>query len=250
MTIHLVTRGDDAGVSRSANLAIRTCAEQGILKNASLMAPTHHIEHAVATLKDVPGLCLGLHLTLTCEWTSPRFGPLAVADAPWLDADGAFPTTGQVLHEREAKAESMAKELAAQLDHLTALGAAVKYIDQHMGVGWVDDLDARIEDLCQAKGLVNAKRVGGLPGVKGVEGSHADRALARIEAVEADGAYVLVSHPCRNDVEMHGFAFKVSHEENDVGKDRAGQAEVFTDPRILAAVERKGIVPARYTDVV
>lgn len=249
MTIQLVTRGDDAGVSRSANLAIRSCAEQGILKNASLMAPTHHIEHAVEVLGGVPGLCLGLHLTLTCEWTSPRFGPLAVADAPWLDEDGAFPTTGNVLHEREAKAELMAKELSAQLDHLTALGAKVRYIDQHMGVGWVDDLDARVEDLCQAKGLINAKCVGGLPGIKGLEGSHADRALARIEAVQDDGAYVMVGHPCRDDVEMHGFIFKVTHEDNDVGKDRAGQAAMFTDPRILAAVERRGIVPACYTDI-
>lgn len=249
MTIKLVTRGDDAGVSRSANLAIRECAERGILRNASLMAPTAHIEHAVETLAGVEGLCLGLHLTLTCEWAQPRFGPLAVTDAPWLEPDGAFPASGQVLHDREATAELMARELAAQLDRLTALGAEIGYVDQHMGIGWVDGLDARIADFCRRKGLVDAKDVGRLPGVEGATGSHADRALARIEAVAVDGAYVIVGHPCRDDEEMRGFAF-VRGGDEDVGADRASQAAMFTDPRILAAVERRGIVPACYTDVV
>ena len=248
MTIQLVTRGDDAGVSRSANLAIRACAESGILRNASLMAPTAHIEHAVETLREVPGLCLGLHLTLTCEWSWPRFGPVMAETATWLEDDGAFPPSGQALHDREATGEIMARELAAQLDRLTTLGADIRYVDQHMGVGWVSDLKERIADFCSAKGLIDASAVKGLPQAEGAEGSHADRALARIEAAP-EGAWVMVGHPCRDDDEMKRFAFVTPHAENDVGKDRAGQAEIFTDPRILAAVEARGIVPACYTDV-
>lgn len=249
MPIQLVSRGDDAGVSRSANLAIRTCFEQGILRNASLMAPTAHIEHAVEQLAGLAGLCLGLHLTLTCEWSRPRFGPLEASEALWLDEDGAFPATGQVLHERQAPAEEMLRELAAQLDRLTLLGAEISYVDQHMGVGWVDDLDSGIEDFCQAKGLINARRVPGLPGGAVVDGSHADRALACLVAAPEDGAFVLVAHPCRDDEEMRGFAFRQPGAVTAVGADRAGQAQVFTDPRILALVRDRGIRPSTYIEV-
>ncbi len=250
MPIQLVTRGDDAGVSRSANLAIRSCFEQGILRNASLMAPTAHIEHAVDQLAGLDGLCLGLHLTLTCEWARTRFGPVETCDALWLDEDGTFPAHGGVLHERQAPAEEMLRELAAQLDRLTSLGAEISYVDQHMGVGWVDDLEAGIDDFCQAKGLINASVVPGLPAGDGPDGNHADLALARLAAAPEDGAFVLLAHPCRDDEEMRGFAFRTPGELVAVGADRAGQALVFTDPRILALVREREIQPACYSDVV
>jgi len=249
MTARLVTRGDDAGSSRSANVAIRHCFEEGILRNASLMAPTAEVPHAVAVLAGDGGPCLGLHLTLTCEWRWPRFGPLApsLAEAPWLEEDGAFPANGKVLHEREVPLEDMVLELEAQLARLRELGADPVYVDRHMGVGWVNGLDDAIAELCRREGLIDSVAVPRQQVPMPEGGGQVERALARIRAMDDDTVDLLVAHPCRDDDEMAHFATLAG--EGGVGADRAEQARSMHDPSILAAVEAAGVVPARYDEV-
>ena len=81
-SIRLVTRADDAGSSLSANRAIRETCVAGMVRNVSLMAPCAHIADAAAQLRDLPGIALGMHVTLNGEWDAPRWSPLSLARFP------------------------------------------------------------------------------------------------------------------------------------------------------------------------
>jgi len=77
---------------------------------------------------------LGLHLTLTSEWTSFRWGSIASRDkvSSLLDKDGYFP-----LLETKAAAQADPKEvemeITAQIERARSLGIQPTHLDSHMG---------------------------------------------------------------------------------------------------------------------
>jgi predicted glycoside hydrolase/deacetylase ChbG (UPF0249 family) len=75
--IQLLTRGDDAGSSRSANRAIRQCCDEGILRNVSVMACGPAFEDAVRVLDGLGHVDFGLHICLSAEWDAPRWSSVA-----------------------------------------------------------------------------------------------------------------------------------------------------------------------------
>ncbi|MDA3960452.1 MAG: ChbG/HpnK family deacetylase [Planctomycetota bacterium] len=244
MAYALITRGDDAGVSRSAHAAIAQCATVGILRNASLMAPGPACHDAVEVLRLVPGLCLGLHFTLTCEWDWPRFGPPAGFN--WLDADGGFPHRCESLTERAAPIEELVGELSRQLDLVTSLGADIRYIDQHMGVGWIPGLGEAIRAFCQRKGLIDGDAHAHLRRPQAQD--YPASMCALLDQLPDTGSGIVLGHPCLDDDEMAAF-HGPGLARGSVGPDRAGQASLFTDPAVVARMEARGIVPSRYDQV-
>ncbi len=136
--IQLVTRGDDAGSSQSANRAIFEAAQAGTLRNISLMAPGPCFEDAAKVLCALPHVDFGLHVTLNSEWDAPRWGPISRRDevSSLLDVDGNFTREPKVLFERDADADEMLREVEAQLHRAREAGFSISYLDEHMGVGW------------------------------------------------------------------------------------------------------------------
>lgn len=251
--IRLVTRADDAGSSRSANRAIRQACVDGLVRNVSLMAPCAHIADAAEQLRDLPGICFGMHVTLNCEWDAPRWGPLSPpAAVPTLvEADGTFTRFPMHLHERRAAVDEMLVEVAAQLARLRALGFRVSYLDQHMGVGWVCGLGERLTAFAEREGLLDADRlVPGLPEAPtpappGPD-HHVEGLIARL-AASAPGTYVALGHPCHDDAEM-GLVHGAGALPGEVGRDRDGQRRMFLDPRVRAAFARHDVVPVTYAE--
>ena len=254
--IRLVTRADDAGSSRSANRAIREACVDGVVRNVSLMAPCAHIADAAAQLRDLPGIAFGMHVTLNCEWDAPRWGPLSPrARVPSLvEADGGFTHFPMHLHERQASVDEMMIEVTAQLAHLRSLGLRISYLDQHMGVGWVCGLAARLSDFAAREGLIDADRVvSGLaeaPVAVVTDGPerHIEDLIARLAASPA-GTFMTLGHPCFDDAEMalvHGAGIK----PGDVGRDRDGQRRMFLDARVRAAFARHDVAAITYGEAV
>ena len=66
--ISIVTRGDDAGSCVAANRGVEEAARFGVMRNASVMACGPALDDAAERLRRIPGLCIGLHLTLASEW--------------------------------------------------------------------------------------------------------------------------------------------------------------------------------------
>ena len=130
----LILHADDLGFSHSANAASFDALDKGNISSASIMMPTPWITEVAAYAKAHPEADLGLHLTLTAEWQSYRWGSVASSDKvpSLLDADGTFPNNDSVVAVR-AKQEEIELELRAQIQKAMALGIRPTHLDSHMG---------------------------------------------------------------------------------------------------------------------
>jgi predicted glycoside hydrolase/deacetylase ChbG (UPF0249 family) len=130
----VILHADDLAVAHSVDLATFAALDQKAVSSASIMVPCAWLTEAAAYAKANPDADLGLHLTLTSEWKTYRWGPVAPKDqvASLLDADGYFyPDVEPVaLH---AKPEEVEREIRAQIELAIKMGIHPTHLDMHMG---------------------------------------------------------------------------------------------------------------------
>jgi predicted glycoside hydrolase/deacetylase ChbG (UPF0249 family) len=130
----LIVHADDLGMAHSINAATTKAFETGLVNSGSIMVPCPWLSEIATYAKAHPQADLGLHLTLTSEWTTYRWGPVLARDrvTSLLDKSGYF-----YLTETEAAARADAKEveaeIRAQIDRARALGIQPTHLDSHMG---------------------------------------------------------------------------------------------------------------------
>ena len=130
----LIVHADDLGMAHSVNSATIKAFETGLVNSGSIMVPCPWLSEIAAYARANPQADLGLHLTLTSEWTSFRWGPVSPRDrvSSLLDKDGYFHLT-----ESEAAAHADPKqvemEIMAQIEKARALGIQPTHLDSHMG---------------------------------------------------------------------------------------------------------------------
>src|SRR5258707_6644968 len=73
----LIVNLDDFGMYHAVNAAVIRSIEEGIASSCSLMAPCPWALHAMHLLRQRPEIPFGIHLTLFCDTTHYRWGPLA-----------------------------------------------------------------------------------------------------------------------------------------------------------------------------
>ena len=130
----VVIHCDDIGMCHAANDGAFEALLRGPATCGSIMVPCPWFEEAAAMARPHPELDLGVHLTLTAEWESYCWGPVASADrVPSLvDARGAFPrTTKEVLQRADPRHVEI--ELRAQIERALEAGIDVTHLDSHMG---------------------------------------------------------------------------------------------------------------------
>src|SRR5438874_3233471 len=119
----LILHADDLGFAHSADAASFDALDKGVVSSASIMIPTPWITEVAAYAKAHPDADLGLHLTLTSEWETYRWGPTASLDAvpSLLDPDGTLPNEDSIV-ARRANAADVEREVRAQIDRALPLG--------------------------------------------------------------------------------------------------------------------------------
>jgi hypothetical protein len=134
----LILHGDDLGVAHSVNVASLDALDRGAITSASIMMPTPWVTEVAAYAKARPDADLGLHLTLTSEWETYRWGSVASKDQvpSLLGPDGTFPSDVPPVVAR-AKAAEVERELRAQVERALAMGIHPTHLDSHMGALFV-----------------------------------------------------------------------------------------------------------------
>jgi predicted glycoside hydrolase/deacetylase ChbG (UPF0249 family) len=159
--VRLIIRGDDAGVSESANRAIKLACQAGTLKNVSVMACGPAFEEAAAFLRETQSVCIGLHVTLNCEWPCSSWGPVSGAHrcASLVHPDGRFKATPYDHFCSNFCLKEAVFEVEAQLERLRSAGLTPVYLDEHMGVGWLPGLRKALATTAEREGLYDVDAV-------------------------------------------------------------------------------------------
>ncbi len=123
---------DDFGLSPALNGAVALAHKQGVLGCASLMAGAPAAGQALALARELPGLCLGVHLTLI-----QGRAVLPPDRIPRLvDSEGQFPNppvaTGWRYFLRPGLLPAARRELAAQVEAVLAAGLHPWFLNGHL----------------------------------------------------------------------------------------------------------------------
>ena len=124
----LIVNCDDLGMCDAANAAVVRSLREGLATTATLMVPCPKAEEAARLTQ---GLDIGVHLTLTAEWESYRWGPIT-GGRSLVDAHGFLPRTSEEVWERADPSE-VRQECYAQVEQALEWGVDVTHVDSHMG---------------------------------------------------------------------------------------------------------------------
>lgn len=130
----LIVHADDLGMAHSVNGATIKALESGLVNSGSIMVPCPWFSEIATYARANPQADLGLHLTLTSEWTTFRWGPVSSKDrvSSLLDKDGYFYLT-ETDAASHADPKEVELEITAQVERARASGVQPTHLDSHMG---------------------------------------------------------------------------------------------------------------------
>ncbi len=129
----IIFHADDMGMCDEANEATFYLLEHEYIQSAAAMAPCPAYEDAITWAIENPQYDVGIHLTLTSEWQTHRWGPVAdPSEVPGLvDPEGYMWRSVREVVEN-ATPEEVEKELRAQIEYTLSLGYHPDHMDTHM----------------------------------------------------------------------------------------------------------------------
>jgi len=130
----LIIHADDLAVAHSEDAASFDALDKHAITSASIMVPCPWLNEVADYVKAHSDADLGLHLTLTSEWKTYRWGPVESKDKvpSLLDPSGYFwPDTPQAVGTLKANEAEL--EIRAQIERAIALGIHPTHLDSHMG---------------------------------------------------------------------------------------------------------------------
>ncbi len=129
----LIVHADDLAVAHSVDRASFAALDGKAVSSASVMVPCPWLTEVAAYARAHPQADLGLHLTLTSEWRTYRWGPVSSRESvpTLLDPDGYF--WAEVRGVARAKPEEVEREVRAQIERALRAGIHPTHLDSHMG---------------------------------------------------------------------------------------------------------------------
>jgi chitin disaccharide deacetylase len=130
----LIIHADDLAVAHSEDAASFDALEREAATSASIMVPCPWLTEVAGWARAHPDADLGLHLTVTSEWKTYRWGPAESKDkvSSLLDGDGyLWPDNDPAT--KNIKAEDAEREIRAQIQKAMAMGIHPTHVDSHMG---------------------------------------------------------------------------------------------------------------------
>jgi len=129
---HLIVTADDFGLDPAINEAVELAHTQGILSAASLMVGQPAAGDAIARAKRLPGLRVGLHVTLT-GGALPLLGPERIPEL--VDRQGRLPARLAAFGVKLAASAALRRqawaEIRAQFEAFAATGLTLDHANAH-----------------------------------------------------------------------------------------------------------------------
>jgi predicted glycoside hydrolase/deacetylase ChbG (UPF0249 family) len=257
--IRLLVREDDMGSFHAANLACIECYTNGIARSVELMVNGPWFPEAVKLLNEHPGLDVGIHLVLTSEWQSMKWGPKSFVPS-LVDSNGFFfpmvwpnnqlPPRSSI-QESNWKLSDIEKELRAQIETALRNVPRITHMGGHMGF---EGLKPEIRDLVERLRVEYHLQPGTFrTPLKHFAGWGAERTpegrirmfIQNLEKL-TPGTYIFVEHPAVATPEIESIGHK-GYE--NVAADRDAVRRVYTSPEVKAAIRRLGIKLISYKDL-
>lgn len=255
----LIIRGDDMGYSHSGNEALIKSYKEGIETSIEVIVNSPWFPEAVKLLQQNPTVDVGVHLALSSEWENIKWRPLTDC-ASLKDANGYFypmiyPNKnypGQALTENKWSLADIEKEFRAQIELAIKRIPRLSHISSHMGCA---ELSPEVRAL--SKKLAKEYHIDIDPQdhkvvYAGFAGSHATAAektesfVAMLDKLEKGKTYLFVEHPGLDNDELKAV-YHIGYEQ--VAADRQGVTDLFTNPKIKAAIKQKGIQLISYKEL-
>ncbi|NCF69571.1 MAG: ChbG/HpnK family deacetylase [Chloroflexi bacterium] len=132
----VIFHADDIGSFQSTLDAYAELLDFGLLSSAAAMVPCPWFPAAAELCRnrqDLGVIDMGVHLTVTSEWESYRWGPVSTRDrqSGLIDEDGYFHPTAHEIHQG-ADLTALEAELRAQIEQAQTSGIDITHIDSHM----------------------------------------------------------------------------------------------------------------------
>jgi len=131
----LIIHADDLAVAHSEDAASFDALDRHVATSASIMVPCPWLTEVADYAKTHPDADLGLHLTLTAEWKTYRWGAVESKDkVPSLLDPSGYLWPEREPAARNIKPEEAERELRAQVERAISMGIHPTHLDSHMGV--------------------------------------------------------------------------------------------------------------------
>ena len=130
----LIVNADDFGMCHDQNEGVMTGLTEGVFTSSTILVTCPWFEEAAAFARSTPSADLGVHLTLTAEWDSYKWGPVMARRAvpSLVDGRGYLWQTVEQVYEH-ARLDEAEAELRAQIEKALTAGIDVTHLDSHMG---------------------------------------------------------------------------------------------------------------------
>ena len=152
MATRILAHLDDVGSSHGSVVAWKGLRAAGVVRSASVMVPCPWYRAAVADWHDAPDQDLGVHITLTSEWSTYRWRPLTGPVPGLTDDDGYFHAHPRQVAQN-ADPEAVADEMAAQIERALADGIRPTHLDAHMGTAYLPQFLGKLLDASERYGI-------------------------------------------------------------------------------------------------
>lgn len=253
--IELIVRGDDMGMTHSANEAFELAFKKGILTAGGLLVPAPWFEDAARRVRENPDWSSGVHLCVNAEWKDYRWRPVLPYNlVPSLvDEDGYFFPTASAFLANRPKVEEVEKELRAQIERALARGLRPDYLDTHM-----DSLETRDEFRAVVRKLAREYRlpISGECGedreffdIYNVPPEQKEKVILEKLKTARPGLYLMVVHPGLDTPEERAIVDLNPDGLKNVYLYRSAEVRALISPKVKKMINRRNIKLTSYHEL-
>jgi predicted glycoside hydrolase/deacetylase ChbG (UPF0249 family) len=130
----VIIHTDDIGMCQASVSAFVELWEFGLISSGAVMVPCPWFLEIAKIARERPDVDLGVHVTLTSEWETYRWGPISTRDlsSGLIDSEGYFYKSSKEVWENN-NPDAVQVEIKTQIDRALSNGIQVTHADTHMG---------------------------------------------------------------------------------------------------------------------